>query len=887
MHRHAFRLIQAALLFVALGVSPLWAQDAVAPSTLSPAEARRAAEVLQDPHKREEAIRTLHAIAAGAPAPATASSAPAAAATGADAAAASTPAATAPTTAAIPLQQDGLIARMLRHIGQWEDGLGSQFAQLGRVVGQLPAVARQTASNVAKSDQRDMLLHLVLVLTAVFVGGLVLQWGLLRLLARPRRGLVEHADDADTRARAEAAESALAERTETLVDPVPSTAQAAAQTEVQAGVQPAVADVALIRTQRDGVEQVEAVPVAAGKGAAGGPVDGDVLEPVRGEGPGFAAEAAPTGGSYSNGSANSVGGDRTTVGRHVDHWRTLRHLPFALATLLLDLLPVAVFFLAAGLLLRWMNSDARVESIVSGFVDAYVTACVSMAVLRLLVSPVGHGLRLIRVGEHTAHSIIAWFRAMLIVGTAGFALANALQQLGASDEQRLVLIKAVSLTIHVLLVILLFRVRRPVAAAIAGPRDAVGPLATVRHWLAQVWAVVAAVIVLGAWFVWAMGVEDGFPKLLHFVGVTAAVVVCARIVAVLVLGGVSHLFQPPPPAKDGSDNAATTAARKLHAQRYYPLVRTVVTGVLIVCSIVALLQVWGVDALSWFSRGTIGRSLASALVTILVAATIAVLVWEVANASVEHRLTRWKDAGDLVRAARLRTLLPMLRTGLLVVIVLIVGLTVLNQIGVNTTPLLAGASIIGVALGFGSQKLVQDFITGIFLLMENAMQVGDTVTVGDVSGTVEYLSIRTVRLRGGDGSLYIVPFSSVTTVNNTNRGIGNAAMRVSVVYGTDVARAIGELKAIGASLRADPAFEPQILNDMEVWGVDAVDGGMFTIAGQISCTDKGRWGVQRELNRRILERFRELGIVLSNPRTSLLLEAPPPAPTPGSGSASA
>ena len=121
----------------------------------------------------------------------------------------------------------------------------------------------------------------------------------------------------------------------------------------------------------------------------------------------------------------------------------------------------------------------------------------------------------------------------------------------------------------------------------------------------------------------------------------------------------------------------------------------------------------------------------------------------------------------------------------------------------NIAPLLASASIFGVALGFGSQKLVQDLITGIFLLMENAMQVGDWVTLAGVSGTVEYLSIRTVRLRGGDGSLYTVPFSSVSTVNNTNRGIGNAAVRVTIALGQDVDLAISTLKEIGAALRED------------------------------------------------------------------------------------
>jgi small-conductance mechanosensitive channel len=185
--------------------------------------------------------------------------------------------------------------------------------------------------------------------------------------------------------------------------------------------------------------------------------------------------------------------------------------------------------------------------------------------------------------------------------------------------------------------------------------------------------------------------------------------------------------------------------------------------------------------------------------------------------------------------------------------------------------LLASASIFGVALGFGSQKLVQDFITGMFLLMENAMQVGDFVTVAGVSGTVEYLSIRTVRLRGGDGSLFTVPFSSVTTVNNVNRGIGNAAVRISIAFGADVDRAIDLLKQIGSELREDPQFKDGILSDFSFWGVDAVDGAAVTLAGQIQCRDTMRWPVQREFNKRMLRRFNEAGIDIANPLRNVMM----------------
>jgi small-conductance mechanosensitive channel len=184
---------------------------------------------------------------------------------------------------------------------------------------------------------------------------------------------------------------------------------------------------------------------------------------------------------------------------------------------------------------------------------------------------------------------------------------------------------------------------------------------------------------------------------------------------------------------------------------------------------------------------------------------------------------------------------------------------------VNIGPLLAGAGIVGVAIGFGSQKLVQDLITGIFLLLENAMQVGDWVTVSGLSGTVEALSVRTIRLRASDGSVHIIPFSAVTSVTNVNRGLGNASVNVTVAYEEDTDRVAGELKAIVTDMRAEPDFSGRMLSDLQLWGVDRVDGAGSTIVGQVVCTDSGRWPVQREFNRRMKQRFQELGIQMYNP----------------------
>jgi small-conductance mechanosensitive channel len=169
---------------------------------------------------------------------------------------------------------------------------------------------------------------------------------------------------------------------------------------------------------------------------------------------------------------------------------------------------------------------------------------------------------------------------------------------------------------------------------------------------------------------------------------------------------------------------------------------------------------------------------------------------------------------------------------------------------------------------------VQNLITGLFLLLENAMHM---VTVSGLTGRVENLSIRTIRLRAGDGSVHIIPFSAITSVTNTNRGIGNAAISVNVAYHEDTDRVGEVLKAIAGEIRDDPDYRQLIRGDLELWGVDKMDASMVTIVGQIQCTDQGRWPVQREFYRRMKRRFQELGIVIAPAsQATIFMQQPSP-----------
>ncbi|KVA10916.1 mechanosensitive ion channel protein [Burkholderia latens] len=544
----------------------------------------------------------------------------------------------------------------------------------------------------------------------------------------------------------------------------------------------------------------------------------------------------------------------------------LRRMPRALVSLALRAVPLLVFVGVASLTMSVLDgADTPTGTALESLIDIYVICRLVTIVSRLFFQPDARQLRLLHISDAWAAFAQRSIARIAIVVGACTAAVEIAGSFGLSDAGHVALLKAVALVGHLMVSALILRCRQPVAVRLRAAGETRPAFATVAHALADAWAPVSVFVVMALWFVWALDVHNGYRVLISLGGRSIAVMIGMRIVSIVVFGALARLFQR-------RDDDRTLV--HLHAYRYYPLVRRIVSAVIAVLTVVLLLQIWGVPIFRAFESGTIGHRLASALMTIAIAAVIALIVWETANIAIERRLQLWTREGNLVRAARLRTLLPMLRSLLFIMIALVVVLTGLSEIGVNVGPLLAGASIFGVALGFGSQKLVQDFITGIFLLMENAMQVGDWVTLAGVSGTVEYLSIRTVRLRAGDGSLYTIPFSSVTTVNNTNRGLGNAAVKVSIAYGQDIDQAIATLKEIGAALRDDPNYKDGILSDFSYWGVDQVDGATITLAGQMQCKDSARWGVQREFNRRIAVMFRERGIWIANPQRSVVAYDP-------------
>ena len=550
-------------------------------------------------------------------------------------------------------------------------------------------------------------------------------------------------------------------------------------------------------------------------------------------------------------------------------WQSLLRLPYVIGRLLLELLPIVVFTGAVSLLLGTQIGDAGVTRLaILAIVNAYVVARLSICAMRALFGP----LALFRVKEETAAYLEIWTRRIVGVGASGVAIANVALMMGLYRSAHFALIKLTMLVVHLLVVVIILQCRKPVADALRGPIGATGFLNTLRNRFASLWHVFGMVIVMAAWGIWALSIRNGYALLLQYIVSTVVVVLIVRLASIMALSLIDRGFRIRP------DVLKRFPGLETRANRYLPLLRKVVAAIIAMIGVIALLEVWGVNAVVWFYGGQVGGRVVSAVVTIAIAAIVAAAAWEGSNALMERQLAGLTRDGHFARAARLRTFQPMLRTSLLGVIIAVIALTVLSEIGVNVAPLLAGAGILGVAIGFGSQKLVQDVITGLFLLLESTVQVGDTVAVSGLSGVVENLSIRTIRLRAGDGSVHIIPFSAVTTITNSSRGAGNASVSVSVGYEEDTDRVGNILKEIAIDMRKEDAYRPLMRGDLELWGVDKVDGAMVTLVGQIRCTDSGRWGVQREFNRRMKMRLQDEGITVASAiKQTVVMQLPPPA----------
>lgn len=286
-------------------------------------------------------------------------------------------------------------------------------------------------------------------------------------------------------------------------------------------------------------------------------------------------------------------------------------------------------------------------------------------------------------------------------------------------------------------------------------------------------------------------------------------------------------------------------------------------------ALIVILRLWGFD-FSDLRESPIAAifSVLGRIAIILVLTLAAIELGQLGIRSVFDRIAR--RARNPRRAAQIRTLGPVLSGLATTVLVIVAAMMALSEIGVEIGPLLAGAGIVGLAVGFGAQTLVKDLLTGIFLIIEDTVSVGDVVRIGDSGGLVEEMSLRTIKLRDFDGTLHVFPYSEAQVIHNLTRGFSFYVVNLSISYSSDIGKALDLMKQVGDDIQNDPAFKDMVIEPIEIAGVDQLADSGVVLKARIKTQPIKQWTVGREYLKRIKLAFDAAGIEIPFPHVKLM-----------------
>ena len=408
---------------------------------------------------------------------------------------------------------------------------------------------------------------------------------------------------------------------------------------------------------------------------------------------------------------------------------------------------------------------------------AYVTGAILLSavavMLRLGLSPANPALRPLPVGDDAARFLYHWLLALCGITIFGVLSAQLIVESGVPSEAGRVItaLGGALVALTVLFMIL------------------VAPLA-------RLWRGLAAVYVLGVVAMWTLGVLDGHSSRAGAVAASLGILLAFPLLDRWVGRAIDDL-------------AGISAVPLRWAMRV--LLAVLLFG--------AANELWDFQYFAW--QANLRQTLVSASFDLVAAFAVAVLGWQFIKVAIDRRMQPRVVNGEAVApSTRLQTLLPLARVFLVTGLIATTVMLILSGLGVNIGPLLAGAGIVGLAIGFGAQTLVRDIITGVFLILDDAFRVGEYIQSGNYKGTVESIGLRSVKLRHHRGPVYVVPFGELRGVQNLVRDWVIDKITIGVTYDTDIEKARKVVKKIGLELAANPEYKDHILQPLKMQGVE-------------------------------------------------------------------
>ena len=551
---------------------------------------------------------------------------------------------------------------------------------------------------------------------------------------------------------------------------------------------------------------------------------------------------------------------------------------YQLLRTLFRLLCVGIFMITAqGMLLLTSNTVDMRPKLLFSLLLATVTFRAVNVLSQAVFAPTSKGIRPLPIACEQAlgfHRSVMTFTLLFIVGFQG---TDFLAWLGMDGELVRLLKVITGLVLNLFALGFVWVERRTIEQLFRGRDDGNGEhgLALI---LAQSWPMLVTVWLLSIWALWSYSLIVG--NLQHAARMAWPwwITLLFPIIDRLFAAALYKLCQLP------WLQSHTFAQR---SRRFRRILQGGLRLILLSIAVLTVADVLGYDAMTMGGdSGT--RRLLKSLLDSMAIVLIAYVVWEVLLSQIERQLpppeqeahgTQADEGEGGAAGSRTETLLPPLRTLLFFLLLMILTLSLLHALGVEIGPLLAGAGVVGIAIGLGAQKLVQDVISGIFFLLDDAFRRGEYIEAGDLRGTVERLSIRSMQLRHHLGALQTIPYSSISTVRNLSRDWATMKLEIRLPYDVDLETVRKVIKNVGEEMLADPELGPHFILPLKSQGVMRIEESALIVRMKFTTRPGEQWVIRREAYRRVKEALEARGIFFAHRAVHVILPGQqPPAP---------
>jgi small-conductance mechanosensitive channel len=543
------------------------------------------------------------------------------------------------------------------------------------------------------------------------------------------------------------------------------------------------------------------------------------------------------------------------------HLGKLEFFGRVLSRMLLNAAGVAIYVLTTFLLFVLVYEKgepgyliAAVYLVVSYYIMLFAFAATT------IFAPAAPGLRLFPLQDIDAVFLHRWIVGITLVAGVVTGADVILLRAGISKQLYLLIYSCAGAIVILALMIMIWQSRQRVAQALAGDK---GEKGTFGQLLARNWHFLAILYVLFMGIYWVN--EVYLERDVTIVKLIASIFLIPLFIGLdqwgqrllkMASGELPEIIDlsGDEPAKPADEQQQ--AESKMDIKHYIPLIRRSLRIVLIAFLFFIMLRLWGIDL-------SFGRIFSRTAFSILVTFVLGLITWQIIKVRIDRKLREEMPESDEdmeeggAGGSRTGTLLVLLRKFVIVVLFVIVALIILSSLGVHIGPLIAGAGVVGLAIGFGAQTLVKDIIAGIFFLIDDAFRVGDFIETSGTKGMVEHISLRSLRLRSPRGPVHTIPFGSMGTVTNNSRDYIITKLDFRVRYDTDVNKVRKIIKRINLEIEKDPEMGPNLLDKVKSQGVRELDDSAMIMRVKFKTIPGEQFVIRREVYRMIKEAFAE------------------------------